>query len=117
MTIPISIYGVLSECSEILNSMKGQKIVSMKRFSSRSYKEYSDNFDDEYYFLNNEFFARVVDPLTIEIESGAIIGFNGADEENSVWTWVESNEIGETRNESELLVLDKDFVSVDATDK
>lgn len=117
MTIPVDIYGVLSECPAISKSMKGQKIVNMQRFSSWKYEDYSSRFDEDFYFPRHEFFAKLSDPLLIEVESGALIGFNATDEINSVSTWVEVNEIGETEDESALLRFDEDFFAVEVTNK
>ena len=55
--------------------------------------------------------------MSIELDSGLVIGFNSNPELNSVIVWIEVNEVGETEDEEDLLRSDPELFLIKATNK
>jgi len=101
-----------SNRSELLNSLKGLKILSLVRYSW----EQPDRAAIEYGIEAKEIFSLTAGCLIIGFDSGLFIGYSSQPSKNSVITWVEKNEDGETETSEKLAEGDNELYPVDARD-
>ncbi|MEH2063478.1 MAG: hypothetical protein V7K50_14655 [Nostoc sp.] len=99
-----------SNRSEVLDSLKGLKILNLTRYSW----EPPDRAVLEYGIEAKEVFSLTAGCLIMSFDSGLVIGYSSQPSKNSVTVWVEKNEAGKTSEE--LAEEDKELYPVDARD-
>jgi hypothetical protein len=115
MTTPIKPENIPSKCLDLLDTMKGRKIVRLCRFTCWTLEEQL-NFCQERGYGNNVLFSLSEGLLMIELDSGLIVVVaSGQPRLNSLVIWVEKNESGEIAEDP--LELDQDFLPIEAQDQ
>ncbi|MEH1827808.1 MAG: hypothetical protein V7L22_21160 [Nostoc sp.] len=99
-----------SNRSDVLDSLKGLKILNLTRYCW----EPPDREVSEYGIEAKDVFSLAPGPLIMSFDSGLVIGYGNQPSKNSVTIWIEKNEAGETIEE--LTEEDKELYPVDARD-
>ncbi|OYD96855.1 hypothetical protein CDG76_08840 [Nostoc sp. 'Peltigera membranacea cyanobiont' 210A] len=99
-----------SNRSDVLDSLKGLKILNLTRYCW----EHPDREISEYGIEAKDVFSLAPGLLIMCFYSGLVIGYGSQPSKNSVTIWIEKNEAGETIEE--LTEEDKELYPVDARD-
>lgn len=102
---------VPSQKKELLDRIKGEKLIKLTRFSWWEGSEAMEQCEIE----ADEVFSLTTGPLLLYLGSGLVVGAASDPSRNSVTLWVEKDEAGYISNEP--IELDSDLYPIDAQDK